>query len=66
VPGFSGRTIRYVARRIPRAEVPTGDAFTRWLDDTWLGLDREVDAALVAEGRTDPNAAPIAPSTTHA
>ncbi len=58
LPGFSGRTIRYVARRIPRAEVPTGDAFTRWLDDTWLGLDREVDAALTASGETDPTAAP--------
>ncbi|MSO79657.1 MAG: hypothetical protein EXQ79_08625 [Acidimicrobiia bacterium] len=63
VPTFSGRTIRYVARRIPRAEVPTGDAFTQWLDDTWLGLDREVDAALVAAGMTDPNAAPDPPTS---
>jgi len=56
VPPWSGRTIRYVARRVPRAEVPSGDAFTRWLDDTWLGLDREVDAALAAAGETDPTA----------
>ncbi len=65
VPGFSGRTIRYVVRRIPRAEVPKGDGFTQWLDDTWLGLDREVDAALVAAGMTDPTTAPLATSTGH-
>lgn len=49
-PLFVGRTIRFVARRIPRAEVPGGDAFTEWLDRQWLGLDAEVDTAL-AEAR---------------
>ena len=49
LPPLSGRTIRYVARRVPRAKVPVGAAFTRWLDDTWLELDREVDAALARE-----------------
>lgn len=48
VPSFSGRTIHYVARRIARAEVPSGDEFTRWLDDTWIALDREIDTALAA------------------
>lgn len=52
MPPLAGRTIRYVVRRVPRGEVPTGDAFTRWLDDTWLALDREIDAALAAEGAT--------------
>lgn len=48
VPPLSGRTIRFVARRVPRSEVPDdgGEQFTRWLDDAWLQLDREVDAAL--------------------
>lgn len=37
-------------RRIPRAEVPADDAgYTAWLDDAWLRLDDEVDAALRAE-----------------
>jgi 1-acyl-sn-glycerol-3-phosphate acyltransferase len=49
LPPLSGRTVRYVAKRIPRAEVPSGEAFTRWLDDTWLDLDRAVDAALAGE-----------------
>jgi 1-acyl-sn-glycerol-3-phosphate acyltransferase len=39
---------RFVARRIARAEVPEGDAFTTWLDTTWLALDAEVSAALDA------------------
>jgi hypothetical protein len=29
--------------------VPGGEAFSRWLDDRWLELDREVDAALAGE-----------------
>jgi 1-acyl-sn-glycerol-3-phosphate acyltransferase len=49
LPPLSGRTIRYVARRVPRAEVPSGEAFTSWLDKTWLELDRTVGAALAAE-----------------
>jgi 1-acyl-sn-glycerol-3-phosphate acyltransferase len=38
--------VRYVVRRVPRAEVPSGDAFPAWLDDQWLRMDNEVDAAL--------------------
>jgi hypothetical protein len=38
--------VRFVVRRVPRDDVPTGDAFVRWLDDEWLRLDAEVDAAL--------------------
>jgi len=54
LPPLSGRTIRYVARRVSRSEVPRsampgGEEFTRWLDDQWLQLDREVDAALAGE-----------------
>lgn len=49
-PLFVGRTIRFAARRVPRSEVPAGEAFTEWLDQRWLELDAEVDAAL-AEAR---------------
>lgn len=41
--------VRFVPRRVPRAEVPTGDAFDAWLDDQWLALDRAVDRALGEE-----------------
>ena len=40
------RPIRFRARRIKRSDVPTGDAFTRWLDDQWLEADRAVDDLL--------------------
>ncbi len=54
MPGLQGRTVRYVARRVPRSEVPSDpDAFTRWLDDTWLELDAEVDAALREAARPE-------------
>jgi 1-acyl-sn-glycerol-3-phosphate acyltransferase len=37
-------------RRIPRSEVPADEAgFTVWLDEAWLRLDTEVDAALQAD-----------------
>ncbi|MEO6652139.1 MAG: 1-acyl-sn-glycerol-3-phosphate acyltransferase [Ilumatobacteraceae bacterium] len=38
--------VRFVTRRIQRADVPDGDAFGPWLDEQWLRLDAEVDAAL--------------------
>ncbi len=38
--------VRFVVRRVPRREVPGGDAFPGWLDEQWLRLDAEVDAAL--------------------
>jgi 1-acyl-sn-glycerol-3-phosphate acyltransferase len=36
------RPVVFVARRITRTDVPSGDAFTTWLDDRWLELDRAV------------------------
>jgi 1-acyl-sn-glycerol-3-phosphate acyltransferase len=38
--------VRFVPRRVPRRDVPSGDAFEAWLDEQWLQLDREVDIAL--------------------
>ena len=38
--------VQFVMRRIPRAEVPSGDDFAVWLDEQWLQMDAEVDAAL--------------------
>jgi 1-acyl-sn-glycerol-3-phosphate acyltransferase len=51
-------------RRIPRGEIPADDAeYTAWLDDMWLRLDEEVDAALRAEagGAASPDTA-VAPA----
>lgn len=42
--------VQFHARRIARADVPGGDAFTRWLDDQWLQSDRAVHALLQPEG----------------
>ncbi len=42
------RPVVFAAERIPRADVPSGDAFTAWLDGHWLGLDRFVDEHLYA------------------
>lgn len=38
--------VRIVFRRVPRAEVPSGPAFAEWLDEQWVRMDAEVDAAL--------------------
>jgi 1-acyl-sn-glycerol-3-phosphate acyltransferase len=46
--------VRFVVRRVPRDDVPTGDDFVRWLDDQWLRMDAEVDEAL-GSTETDPN-----------
>ena len=48
MPPLSGRACRFVVSRIDRADVPSGDGFTEWLDDLWLDLDSEVDASLSA------------------
>ncbi len=40
--------VRFVVRRVPRAEVPAGAAFVDWLDEAWLRMDAEVDEALRA------------------
>ena len=37
---------RFRARRIPRADVPSGAAFTEWLDAVWLQADSEVHAMI--------------------
>lgn len=43
------RPIRFCTRRIARADVPTGEAFTRWLDDVWVETDRAVDELLAVD-----------------
>jgi 1-acyl-sn-glycerol-3-phosphate acyltransferase len=45
--------IRFHLRRVSRDEIPdasisNGEGFTRWLDDEWLRMDREVNDALSA------------------
>lgn len=42
----SPRPIRFRTRRIARSDVPSGEAFTRWLDDVWLETDSAVDELL--------------------
>lgn len=44
--------VRFVTRRVPRSEVPAGPAFAGWLDEQWLRMDAEVDAALTAADRS--------------
>ena len=38
--------VRFRARRIARADVPSGAAFTEWLDEVWLQADSDVDAMI--------------------
>lgn len=42
--------IQFHAIRIPRAEVPSGEAFTAWLDAQWVRADHKVAALLSPEG----------------
>lgn len=42
--------VQFHARRVPRADVPMGDAFTRWLDDQWVRADTDVHLLLHPEG----------------
>ena len=42
--------IQFHARRFARADVPSGDAFTAWLDQQWVLADHEVAALLSPEG----------------
>ena len=44
------RRIEFHVERIPRAQVPEGEAFTVWLDEQWLRLDQRVHAALGSGG----------------
>jgi 1-acyl-sn-glycerol-3-phosphate acyltransferase len=51
--------------RIPRAEIPTGDAFTSWFDDRWSGVDHWVaDAGPAVTGSRglEPARTPSSPS----
>ena len=38
--------VRFVMRRVPRSEVPSGEAFVEWLDQRWIEMDALVDQAL--------------------
>jgi hypothetical protein len=38
--------VRFRSRRIPRADVPCGAAFTEWLDALWLQADSDVHAMI--------------------
>jgi 1-acyl-sn-glycerol-3-phosphate acyltransferase len=40
------RPVQFHARRIRRNDIPSGDAFTQWLDDQWIESDRAVHALL--------------------
>ena len=44
----------FTARRVPRTEVPSGDAFVDWLDRHWLELDEAVDQLLHHTDTTHP------------
>jgi hypothetical protein len=46
--------IHFVMRRISRAEVPEGDDFERWLDETWSTMDLAVQADLDGRVRQTP------------
>jgi 1-acyl-sn-glycerol-3-phosphate acyltransferase len=45
------RPVRFHARRIARSEIPDGDGFTDWLDQTWLQVDRDVNELLKVDAR---------------
>ena len=38
--------VRFRFRRIPRADVPTGQGFTEWIDAMWLQADQDVHTML--------------------
>jgi 1-acyl-sn-glycerol-3-phosphate acyltransferase len=44
------RPAEFHARRVPRADVPTGEAFMPWLDEAWLRMDSDVDRLLLEGG----------------
>jgi 1-acyl-sn-glycerol-3-phosphate acyltransferase len=43
------RPVRFVARRVAGRDVPRGADFGGWLDEQWVRMDAEVDAALRAQ-----------------
>ncbi len=50
--------VRFVARRVPRHDVPSGGEFVRWLDDQWLVMDAAVDVALAGREPLESEPAP--------
>lgn len=40
------RPVQFHARRVPRAQIPSGEGFTAWLDDQWLLADEAVHQLL--------------------
>lgn len=44
------RPVQFHTRRVARATIPSGEAFTRWLDEQWCLVDRDVDALLQQKG----------------
>jgi 1-acyl-sn-glycerol-3-phosphate acyltransferase len=40
--------VQFVAKRVPRSEVPSGVEFAEWLDQQWLHIDNSVGLLLVA------------------
>jgi 1-acyl-sn-glycerol-3-phosphate acyltransferase len=44
--------VRFRARRIRRADVPSGAAFTEWLDGVWLQADRDVHTMIEEQLRS--------------
>ncbi len=43
--------VRFKARRIPRADVPSGPAFTEWIDAIWVQADHDVHMMLEEQQR---------------
>ena len=43
--------VRFKARRIPRADVPSGPAFTEWIDAVWVQADHDVHIMLEEQQR---------------
>ena len=42
--------IQFHARRFARTDVPSGEAFTAWLDAQWIEADHHVASLLSPEG----------------
>ena len=43
--------VRFKVRRIPRADVPSGPAFTEWIDVVWIRADHDVHVMLEEQRR---------------
>ena len=56
------RPVQFHTRRVPRADVPSGDGFTLWLDQQWLRVDDDVHALLHLDPPTSAPSATSAPA----